>query len=188
MAPPRTIGDRRGGFTLVEVLVVNILLALLVVLIAGAWRAFGPLCIEVIARGRIVNEANIAAAALYHETNNRPNGLIFAKVETTDEASLQFDYSTDGSVPSNGNWPYVVVYSLQRPQGNQNSTELLLVRSDGTTSVTIARHLESAVAHNIQVNDPTGAKSQAEFTLSFAYRGSRSQYTFLVQHQPVQPQ
>ena len=183
MAPPRTIGDRRGGFTLVELMVVNILMALLVVLIAGAWRAFGPLCIEVIARGRIVNEANIAAAALHRESDNRPNGLTFAKVETVDESSLQFDFSADGSIPTDGNWPYVVRYSLQPPPATPDSAERLLVRSDGTTSVTIARHLESAVARNVQVDDPTGTKSQAEFTLSFAYRGSRSQYTFLVQHQ-----
>jgi hypothetical protein len=183
MPPPRSTGPRRGGFTLVELLVVNILLALLVVLIAGAWRAFGPLCIEVIARGRIVNEANVAAAALYQESNGRPHGESLAWVETQDEVSLLFDYNDGGAVRADGIYPYVVRYSLQTPPGSPTSTELLLVRSDGTTSVTIARHLESAVARNVTLVDPTGKKSQVEFTLSFAYRGSRSQYTFVVQHQ-----
>ena len=183
-APSTTLGPRRGGFTLVELLVVNILMTLLVVLIAGAWRAFGPLCVEVVARGRVVNEANIAAAALYRESNGHPRGFLLAKVETTDEASIRFDYSADGSIPADGAYPYVAVYSLQVPQDAEaGALERLLVRDDGSNAVTVARHLESAVAHNITLADPTGKKSQVEMTLSFSYRGSRSQYTFVVQHQ-----
>ena len=174
---------RRAGFTLVEMLVANVLMALLVILIAGAWKAFGPLCVEVIARGRVANEANIAAAALYREATAARPGLSLAKVETLDEASVRFNYSADGSIPASGIFPYAATYALSPASDAAASAEMLFVRSDDSGSVTIARHLESAVARNVTIGDPGGSQSQVEITLSFAYRGARSQYTFAVQHQ-----
>jgi hypothetical protein len=167
----KTCGRRRG-FTLLELLVVNLLMTLLVVLIAGAWRAFGPLCVEVIARGRIVNEANVAAAALYVDSNANPSGLSLTNVESLDGSSLSFEYGTQ----SGGGWPHVVTYFLLPTPDDPSSTGQLL-RSDGAATVTIARNVESMVAGNLSV------PGQAQLSISFAYRGSRSQYTFVVHHQ-----
>jgi type II secretory pathway pseudopilin PulG len=164
------IGKRRGGFTLLELLVVNLLMSLLVVLIAGAWKAFGPLCVEVIARGRIVNEANVAAASLYADSNANPDGLTLANVETLDGTSLSFEYGTQVS----GTWTYVVTYYLQLTPDDPTSTGQL-IRSDGTNAITVARNVESTVAADL--------KAGTAFTVSFAYRGSRSQYTFVVHQQ-----
>jgi hypothetical protein len=147
-------------------------MALLVVLIAGAWKAFGPLAVEVIARGRIVNEANVAAAALYVDSSANPGGLSLSNVETLDGSSLSLEYGTQ----SGGTWPYVVTYFLQQTPDDPTSTGQL-IRSDGTTSVTIARNVESTVAGNL------AQPGQAQFSISFAYRGSRSQYTFVIHQQ-----
>jgi prepilin-type N-terminal cleavage/methylation domain-containing protein len=168
----RNRSRRLRGFTLLEVLVANVLLALLVILIAGAWRAFGPLCVEVIARGRIVNEANVAAAALYVDSNANPGGLSLANVETLDGSSLSFEYGTR----SGGSWTHVVTYSLHLTPDDSTSTGQL-IRSDGNSSVTIARNVESIIASNLP------QAGQAQLSVSFAYRGSRSQYTFVVHQQ-----
>jgi prepilin-type N-terminal cleavage/methylation domain-containing protein len=169
-----SLGDCRWrkGFTLLELLVVNLLLALLMVLIAGAWQAFGPLCIEVIARSRIVNEANVAAAALSVDSSANPGGLSLANVETLDGSSLRFEYGTQ----STGTWSYVVTYSLNLTPDDPISTGQL-IRSDGTSTVTIARNVESMVVGNL------AQPGQAQVSISFAYRGSRSQYTFVIHQQ-----
>ena len=197
--PGRRPDERRGGYTLIELLVVNVLLALLVVLIAGAWRAFGPLCVEVIARGRIVNEANIAAQAIYQETANPPAGWAMGQVEVgvapSGGPALQFDYYPTGGRNSSP-WSYYVQYAFEPTKDDTNSdgspgnSDGRLVRYAGTDlfnlarSIAVARHVESAVALplNIDLKNNPSETSRVGFTVSFSYRGSRSQYTFEVHH------
>ena len=187
---------RRPGYTLIELLVVNLLLSLLVILLAGAWRAFGPLCVQVIARGRIVNEANIAGQAIYQETARPPAGLSLGKVEAVEAAggwpALQFDYYPTGQAflaPGT----YVVQYAFEPTKDDKNAqgagvnSDGRLVRLAGdpaapplVRSIAVARHVESAVA--LTLTPDVGEVSRVGFTVSFAYRGSRSQYTFEVHH------
>ncbi len=196
----RRPAGRRGGYTLVELLVVNVLMALLVVLLGGTWRAFGPLCVEVIARGRVVNEANVAAQAIYQESARPPAGLVLYQVEAVEAASgwpaLQFDYGPAGYTPPGGSnpqpWPYVVQYTYEPTVNDQNASGAV-VNSDGrlvryvgdpsvglSRSIAVARHVESVVALALA---PVGSEvSRVGLTVTFACRGSRGQYTFEVHH------
>ena len=54
----------RGGFTLVELAVTSVLMALLVSMLSGAWFAFGQPAIDLIKRSNVSHEANLAAASI----------------------------------------------------------------------------------------------------------------------------
>jgi prepilin-type N-terminal cleavage/methylation domain-containing protein len=67
------------GFTLVEMLVVSGLSALLVLLLANAWMGFGRPLADAIARARLTQEANLAAAALARDLSGSLVGSVGSK-------------------------------------------------------------------------------------------------------------
>jgi hypothetical protein len=162
---------RRRAFSLMELMVVNVLMGLLIVLLAGAWRAFGPMCVEVIARSRIATEANLVAFALHQDLN--PTNLTLGSIQpNADGSSFTLTYSDQSTI----------TYSFVPPT-DYNATPLQptyangsLVRQAGGPTITVAKHVDAMAVLNDQPN-------QANFTISFYYRGSRSQYTFQVSHQ-----
>ncbi len=158
---------QRGGYTLLELMVVNILMGLLMILLAGAWRACGPLCLEVIARSRIASEANVAAAALYADTHTSSRILASNGVSVASGTSIQISYSDI----ANGPITWTVTYTFQ-PGTDPAGQDGRLIRSDGNGTFTIARHVEAMTA--------TAQGNGAELAFSFYYRSSRSQYTFEV--------
>ena len=156
---------RQGGFTLLEVMVVNMLMGLLMVLVAGAWRAFGPLCVEVIARSRIAGEANVAAVSLDKDIHNPRRSFATSNPLVADGTMLTITYEQAGQ-------PWPVIYTFVPSLDPVNKPEDgKLTRWDGNGSITIARHVEAMNATQL-----TG--TSAELKLSFFYRNSRSQYTF----------
>ncbi len=165
---------RRRAFTLMELMVVNVLMGLLIVLIAGAWRAFGPMCVEVIARSRVATEANMAAYALQKDVNIPTNQ--FPKLASiqpnSDGSSFTLKYSDQSEVT------YAFV-----PPSDTEATPLQATYADGRLvrragsgpSITMARHVEAMAVLDAQSNP-------VSLSISFFYRGSRSQYTFQVHH------
>jgi type II secretory pathway pseudopilin PulG len=55
---------QRGGFTLMEIMLVGGMMSLLVLLISGAWRGLGRSSADAAARGRVAHEARLAASTL----------------------------------------------------------------------------------------------------------------------------
>jgi hypothetical protein len=158
---------RPGGYTLVELMVVNVLMGLLMLLLAGAWRACGPLCVEVIARSRIAGEANVAAAALYADTHTSSRTLVSNGITVLGSNSIQIGYGTSSSGPVTWTVTYTFIQGTDPSQQDGR-----LVRTDPNGTFTIARHVEAMTA--------TAQGSGAELAFSFYYRSSRSQYTFEV--------
>lgn len=156
-----------------ELMVVNVLMGLLIVLLAGAWRAFGPMCVEVIARSRIASEANLVAFALHNDMNPNAPLTLTAIQPNNDGSSFTMTYSDQSTA----------TYTFN-PPSNESATPLdsdyangSLVRQAGSgASIVVAKHVDAMAVLNDQTNP-------VNLTISFFYRGSRSQYTFQVYHQ-----
>ena len=164
---------RHGGYTLLELMVVNVLMGLLIVLIAGAWRSFGPLCVEVIARGRIAGEANIAALALHNDLNPPSSKTLNAIRPNGDGSSFTLTYSDNGTVT----YQFIPPTDLLAKPTDPAYADGRLTRQDVNGSpITIAKHVDAMAVLNDQANP-------VKLTISFFYRGSRGQYTFEMHHQ-----
>jgi Tfp pilus assembly protein FimT len=166
-------GGRGRAFSLMELMVVNVLMGLLMVLIAGAWKSFGPMCVEVIARSRVASEANMVAFALNNDitpaspltlTSVQPNG---------NGSSFTFTYSDASTIT----YSFVLPTDVSALPSAANYSDGRLVRAVGTsTPITIARHVDAVAVVDSSLNP-------VHLAISFSYRGSRSQYTFQVHHQ-----
>jgi hypothetical protein len=164
---------RHRAYTLMELMVVNVLMGLLIVLIAGAWRSFGPICVEVIARSRVAGEANVAAFAL-HNDMSPASPLTLASIQpNNDGSSFTLTYSDQSTITYGFISP--TDYSAIPTQANYADGRLVRQAGSGPT-VTIAKHVDAMAVLNDQTNP-------VNLTISFFYRGSRSQYTFQVYHQ-----
>jgi prepilin-type N-terminal cleavage/methylation domain-containing protein len=167
------VARRRRAFTLMELMVVNVLMGLLMVLIAGAWRAFGPICVEVIARSRLAGEANVAAFALHNDMNPATPLTLSSIQPNNDGSSFTMTYSDQSTVT----YSFVPPTDYSATPLQSNYADGRLVRQAGTgPSVTIAKHVDAMAVLNDQSNP-------VNLTISFFYRGSRSQYTFQAYHQ-----
>lgn len=159
-----TLCCRRGGFTVVEVLIVSGLMSLLVVMISAAWFGLGRSSRDVVLRCRIAQEANLAAETLTRDfgghlpdepmsdpqchrfwdsrVHNGQLQIYFAAGPVADDEDLNDDPPWDS--PSSGDT--VITYQLQEnePQGGKVQTYNLvrLKARDGTeTEFTVATNL-----------------------------------------------
>ncbi len=167
----------RGGFTLLEVMVASIVMSLFVVLIAHAWRALGRPSADMALRGRLMQEAALAQAALAADLGgylSNSDGRLGSKtlwplVGRMQPSNNQLWLCFDGGSSPNGtdDWgtpDAVVVYSVQGSR---------LVRTDqlAGTSITVAQN-----ATALTVQDLGGG--QVQLTLTLSYRGVTETYTW----------
>lgn len=170
-------GPRRG-FSVVEMAIVSVLLALLAMLLASTWRGFCLPTIEAAARCRIAQEANLAAASLARDLGGslaNPEGRIGKKTDGQFVGRMQPSESwlrlcfhgatgTDTS-PQWGDPDTVISYQLQGDS---------LVRWDESagTVVTVSRGLAGFSV--VPFEDDSGVT----LTLSYSYRNISLTYTF----------
>ena len=156
-----------------ELMVVNVLMGLLIVLIAGAWRSFGPMCVEVIARSRVASEANLVAFALHNDIGPNPPLTLASIQPNNDGSSFTLTYSDQSTVT----YAFIPPTDLSATPLQPQYADGRLVRQGGSgPSITVARHVDAMAVVDAQTNP-------VNLTISFFYRGSRSQYTFQVHHQ-----
>lgn len=168
----------RNGFTLLEVMVASIVMSLLVMLMAQAWSGLGRPTVDMAIRGRLAQEAGLAAAALAGDLGgylSNPEGRLGTTASLPLVGRLQPTGSQlwlcfDGGPAPNGapDWgppDTVIVYDVQGGR---------LVRTDQTagTAVTVAQ-----CASGLHVQDLGGGQVQVGLTLSF--RGVTQTYTWI---------
>ena len=167
IGPGRT---SRRGFSLIEMTVVTFMLALLALMMAGAWKAFGRPAVDADARCRIAQEASLAAESLARDLSGYragPEGRLgdldasrfLGRLPAVDgQLRLSFDD------PSGPGGTAEVAYLVEADR---------LVRHDLATgtAVVIARHVAGFEA----VELGTGV----EIRLSFAFRRFARTYTLI---------
>lgn len=179
---------RRGGFTLVEVMVVSVLTAFLAMLLSSCWRGFGPTVTGAIARCRVAQEMNLAVNTLARDLGGSLNSSGGSLGSTRWESRfLDWDCSIPNSLrlcfdnPSNPadlpndqpTWwsPQTVIsYSLERMTNGLGSTPqgpvqfYALVRTVETasppTTFTVANYITG-----MQITP--GAPLQIQLTFSY---------------------
>lgn len=167
----------RSGFTLLEAVIVNALMVFLAMLVSTAWSAFGRPTADVIARCRVTQEANLAAASLARDLGGslanhegRIGGkLLLRYVGRMQPAKKQLWLCFDGGPNPNGqaNWgtpDTVISYEVQSNR---------LIRWDQTagTSVIVARDVDQLTLKN--------HGSKVEIKLTFKYRQITRTYTLM---------
>ena len=177
-APGGRKRGRRGGFTLIEMAVVCLMLCLLATMMAGGWSAFGRPASDVEARCRIAQEASLAAESLVRDlsgykpgADGRAGGLGSSKFldrMQPENAALWLCFDSESNPNGTPDWgspDAVVVYQLMDDR---------LVRSDhlAGTTVTVARYLSG-----LQVLDQPGLTPGVMVQLSFSYRNFQRTYT-----------
>jgi type II secretory pathway pseudopilin PulG len=168
--------NSREGFTLVEVLVVGALMTLLAMLLQTSWSGFGRPLIEAIARARIAEDANMAAATLARDfggslpgngshSGSLATGKLVGRMEPDGiMLRLCFDGGADNGLADWGDTDTVITYLVQ--DGN-------LVRWDETAGTTFV------VAHNVQSWELTDLGNGVEIRITFSYRTITRTYTLV---------
>jgi prepilin-type N-terminal cleavage/methylation domain-containing protein len=174
---------RRGGFTLIEMMVVCFMLSLLATMMAGAWSAFGKPAVNVDARCRIAQEASLAAESLARDLSGYlpnsgalPGGQASAKFVgrmEPENTALWLCFDSQASPNRTADWASpdtVIVYQLSGDQ---------LVRSDqeAGTTVVIARYLTSFQAADQGVDE--SGNHIVSLQLSFSYRNIQRTYNLI---------
>jgi prepilin-type N-terminal cleavage/methylation domain-containing protein len=159
--------QRRQGFTLIEVMVVSGLMAMLVMLISAVWGLFWPLAQEVIVRGQLIQEVEIAVAAMSrdlggNQTNSSPEytvqtGQFLAwKADASNtQLWLYFDSPTNPDYTIADDWEspgdhMVVIYYLdtENPEYDMDNNPVYplirkTIHNGAITKVIVARNLQS---------------------------------------------
>jgi prepilin-type N-terminal cleavage/methylation domain-containing protein len=178
----KTIRSRRDhprGFTFVEVSIVSILMAMLAMLLAETWSGLGRPLVEMAARSRLAQEANLAMTSLSRDLGGSlSNGegrlgrkSLYACVGRLQPGGSQLWLCFDGGAAPNGmaDWTApdtVIAYDLEGSA---------LVRRDQTagTSFVVAQNVSSLI-----VEDLGGA---CQITLTFVYRNISQSYQMIAQ-------
>ena len=155
--------NHRKGFTLVEVTVVSVLMAVLAVLLSSAWVGVGRTAADLIGRSQLVQERDMAVAALSRDlggcsvepdarTGEKINGRWLKweypnndSLPSNQDLKLYYDGGTDSSGDPLAN---TVVHYLVASDPDPNVSTLILVRrktvNGGTpTDFTVARNVYS---------------------------------------------
>lgn len=151
---------RRGGFTLMEVTVVSGLMVFLTVLLSSAWSGIGKTTVDLVARGQIAQEMDIATAFLGRDfggslptpagslQGTRQAGKLLAwRRSLTAPTVLEFCYDSGSNPNGAADWlnfdssDTVIQYSW-----DQNTHALIRTQlRTGTTprAFTVARNVDS---------------------------------------------
>jgi prepilin-type N-terminal cleavage/methylation domain-containing protein len=172
--------DKVRGFSLIEMLVVSMMMALLATLMGGAWASFGRAASDVLARARIAQEASLAAESLSRDLSGyrtsadaRLGGLkasqFLARLEPGG-TSLQLCYDSQTSPNGTVDWASDPVICYQ-----QVADRLVRIDQEAGTSTTIAKYLT-----NFQVSSSSvGSASAVRIELTFTYRTFEKTYTLI---------
>jgi hypothetical protein len=154
----------RGAFTVVEVTVVSVLMALLGVLLSSAWVGVGRGAVDLIGRSRLVQERDLAITALSRDLGG---SLTEADARTGDKIRgrwLRWECPDNSVLPSNqdlklsftpgcdtdGNpLSNTVVRYLVMTDPDPSASTLVLVRrlnDNVSTQFTVARNVHSMTA------------------------------------------
>ena len=178
--------NRRKGFTLVELMVVSVLMAVLAVLLSSAWVGVGRTAAGLIGRSQLVQERDLAVVALSRDLGGcsaEPNARIGEKMDgrwlrwefpdndvlsSNQDLTLYYDGGTNGT--TGDTLANTVVHYRVAPDPNPEISTLILVRritvNGGTpTDFTVARNVYSMTVM------PDGTPANAvEIELCFKYR------------------
>ena len=138
---------RRRGFTLIEMLITGLLMALMAVLLGNAWAAFGRPAIAAAARCRVAQEANLAAEALAYDVGRlaRPAGIepdtryqnaqagstvLYLTIDDGTGTSRTISYAPDSTDPTK-----LVRTDLSAPAGTSRVVAGLLAGFDAVRDV-----------------------------------------------------
>jgi prepilin-type N-terminal cleavage/methylation domain-containing protein len=157
---------RRKGFTLIETLIVSGLMAMLAMLLASTWALLGGSMLELIARGRLVQERDLAVAALARDLGGSPNtGTAangtkqlsqFQSWQPLDQG-LEINYAGDNGSTT------VIRYMV-----DSNSKTLVRYNGNERPGFTVAGNVESMAVTFPNGQDHT---DPMRMLISFRYRG-----------------
>ena len=164
---------RRGGFTIMEMMVASVLMVLVGTLLANTWVCFGRPAISAVARARLAQEANLAAEAIAHDVgllarpaqwqadsryqNVQPSGSsLYLTIDDGTGSVRTVTYTTDPNDPSN----------LIRIDSGTNRVVARLVSSFQCTIATLPLgpsgvsvsgvQIELTLTHRVYDRDPDG--------------------------------
>jgi type II secretory pathway pseudopilin PulG len=172
----------RTGFTIVEITVVCVLSVVLAVIVSSAWTGMGRAAADLIGRSQLVQERDVAVAALSRDlggclldplarTGDKTKGRWLswtcptnATLTTNQDLLLTFNTGTTAAgIPL----PNTTIRYLAIADPDPNSSTLLLVRrmnDDAPTQFTVAKNVHSMF---VTIN-PTD--NSARITICFEYR------------------
>jgi hypothetical protein len=161
----------------VELLIVSAFMAFIALLLSQTWSSLGKSAVDLATRGRINQEANLAAAALTYDLGGslaNPEGRIgtqtqYRWVGRLQPANSELWLCFDGGPAPNGvaDWgapDTVIVYQVQSRQ---------LIRTDQTagTSVVVARDVDAFAVSDLG--------DRVQIQLTFKYRNLTRTYTMI---------
>jgi prepilin-type N-terminal cleavage/methylation domain-containing protein len=162
--------SRRRGFSLMEMLIASMLMALLGVLLAQACVAFGRPALEVEARARITQESILAAQSLACDLGGFLSDPPGRTLSLSQYQFVDWDLSQGNVLLLNfqGQGPTDLVIISYQLQGNH------LVRSNSSTGVamTISNYVTGFTVAPVNTN-------QAKITITVAFRYFMATYTLI---------
>jgi prepilin-type N-terminal cleavage/methylation domain-containing protein len=161
---------RRNGFTLIELTIVSGLMAFLAVLLSSAWTSMGKSSTNLITRGQLVQEMNLAAASLSRDLGgslpdptSRVGGKNLAQwIGWTHPGNSQLHLTYNGGASPDT----IISYYIDNDPDTSLTTKIL-VRHDQSagTLFTVAKYVDS---NGFQVFDDTS--DTIRIVLTFKYR------------------
>jgi prepilin-type N-terminal cleavage/methylation domain-containing protein len=177
MNPPRRGHPR--GFTLIEVSIVSILMAMLALLLAETWSGLGRPLVETAARSRLTQEANLALAALARDlggclsdnAGRAGRKSVYAFVGRMQPGGTQLWLCFDGGANPNGtaDWAApdtVISYEV-------DNARLVRLNQTAGTSFVVAQNVGSFLVENLG--------SECQITVTFVYRNYSQTYQLIAQ-------
>jgi prepilin-type N-terminal cleavage/methylation domain-containing protein len=168
------------GFTLVEVSIVSMLMAMLAMLLAETWRGFGRPMMDTAARSRLAEEANLALASLARDLGGSLSDSAGRLGRKSDSAyvgrmqpgGVQLWICFDGGTTPNGaaDWAApdtVISYEV-------DGTSLVRLNQTAGTSFVVARNVAAFAVQDLG--------SECQITLTFAYRNYSQSYQLIAQN------
>jgi hypothetical protein len=171
------MNGRREAFTLVECVIVSGLLVFVAMLLSATWSGLGRPIADNITRGRLTQEANLAAASLARDLEgslSNPEGRLGTKQQARFVGRMQPNHSQlwlcfDGGDTPNGvaDWgppDTVIVYEV-------DSNKLIRWDQKLNTNFVVAQNVD-----NMQVQD---LGDSVQIMLTFKYRDLIQTYTLI---------
>ena len=172
--------NHRKGFSLVEVTIVGVLMATLGVLLSSAWVGVGKTAVSLIGRSRLVQERDLAVAALSRDLGGSladPDPNSYAR--KNDKATgrwLRWENPVNALLPSNkdlklfydGETTETTIRYLvmEDPDPDPDISTLILVRRENETESTDFTVAKNVYSMNVTLDPDNKA---AEIVLCFQY-------------------
>ncbi len=171
--------NHRKGFSLVEVTIVGVLMAALAVLLSSAWVGVGKTAVSLIGRSRLVQERDLAMAALSRDlggslADSDPNSYA-RKGDKATGRWLRWENPVNALLPSNkdlklfydGETTETTIRYLVKEDTDTGVSTLILVRRKNETPSTDFTVAKNVYSMNVTLDPDNKA---AEIVLCFQYR------------------